>query len=172
MLQTIRTAWKANRHWVAAGFLGATALFLLLIFMNWRNEQRGIASSRATGLAAVNSWSVQSMWRSSPLLPWRQRERVRSVGVDYLTPSPKLVAGSSMRGVIGGVIGGVGGNPPPPAVPNSNLSASSDIPERQVIRTGSIEIIVSDPLQRAPNDLGRDRLQHVENAESSLAGGL
>lgn len=146
MLQTLRTAWKANRHWVAAGFLGATALFLLLIFMNWRNEQRGIASSRATGLAAVNSWSMQSMWRSSPLLPWRQRERVRPVGVDYLTPSPKLVAGSSMRGVIGGV----GGTPPPAAVAyNSPSNASSEITERQVIRTGSIEIIVSDPLQTA-----------------------
>ena len=145
MLQTLRTAWKANRHWVAAGFLGATTLFLLLIFINRRNEQRGIASSRATGLAAVNSGSTQSMWRSSPLLAWRQRERVRPVGVDYLTPSPKLVAGSSMRGVIGGV----GGNPPPPALRNSNSNASSEITERQVIRTGSIEIIVSDPLQTA-----------------------
>ncbi len=150
MVQTLQTAWKANRHWVAAGFLGATTLFLLLIFMNWRSEQRGIASSRATGLAAVNSWSMQSMWGSSPLLPfWPRRERVRPVGLDYLTPLPKLVASSSMRGVIGGVIGGVGGNPLPPAVRNSNSNASSEITERQVIRTGSIEITVSDPLQTA-----------------------
>ena len=146
MLQTLRTAWKANRHWVAAGFLGATALFLLLIFVNWRNEQRGIASSRATGLAIVNSWSAQSMWRSGPLLPsWPRSERVRSVGVDYLTPSPKGAVGGSM----GGVIGGVAGNPPPPAHRNSNSNASPEIPERQVIRTGSLEIIVSDPLQAA-----------------------
>ena len=90
------------------------------------------------------------MWRSSPLLPWRRTERVRPVGVDYLTPSPKLVAGSSIRGVIGGVIGGVGGTPPPSAVAyNSPSNASSEITERQVIRTGSIEIIVSDPLQTA-----------------------
>lgn len=145
MVQTLRSAWKANRHWVAAALLGATALFLLLMFMNWRNEQRGIATSRATGLAAVNSWSMQSMWRSSPLLPWRQRERVRPVGVDYLTPSPKIVAGSSMRGVIGGVAG----TPPPPARRNSNSNTLAEVTERQVIRTGSIEVIVSDPLQTA-----------------------
>ena len=146
MVQTLRTAWKANRHWVVAGFLGATTLFLLLIFMSWRNEQRGIASSTATGLAAVNSWSTQSMWRSSPLLPsWPRRERVRPVGVDYLTPSPKGPVGGS----IGGVIGGVAGNPPPPAHRNSNSNASPEIPERQVLRTGSLEIIVSDPLQAA-----------------------
>jgi len=150
MAQTLRTAWKANRHWVAAGFLGATALFLLLIFMSWRNAQREIASSRATGLAAVNSWSMQSTWRSSPRLPlWPRREFVRPVGVDYLTPSPKIVAGSSMGGVNGGVIGGVAGNPPPPALRNSNSNASSEINERQVIRNGSIEIIVSDALQTA-----------------------
>jgi len=151
MVQTLRSAWKANRHWVAAALLGATALFLLLIFISWRNEQRGIASSRATGLAAVNSWSMQSMWRSSPLLPpWPRRERVRPVGVDYLTPSPKILAGSSRRGVIGGVIGGVGGTPPASAVAyHSSSNASSEITERQVIRTGSIEIIVSDPLHTA-----------------------
>jgi hypothetical protein len=64
--------------------------------------------------------------------------------VDYLTPSPKIVGG-----VIGGVIGGVAGNPPPPALRNSNSNTSSEIPERQVIRTGALEIIVGDPLQTA-----------------------
>jgi hypothetical protein len=147
MVQTLRTVWKANRHWVAAGFLGASALFLLLIFMSWRNEQRGIASSRATGLAAGNSWSTQSMWQSSPLLPpWLRRDHVaRSVNVDYVTPSPKVLRGGSM----GGVIGGVAGNPPPLAPRNSNSNASSELTERQVMRTGSIEIIVSDSLQAA-----------------------
>jgi Domain of unknown function (DUF4349) len=147
MVQTLRTAWRANRHWVAAGFLGATALFLLLMFMNWRNEQRGIASSRATGLSAAESWSMQSIWRSSPLLPpWSRRERVRPVGVDYLTPSPKRAVGGSM----GGVLGGVAGNPPLAVAYNSSSrNASPEIPERQVIRTGSLEIIASDPLQAA-----------------------
>jgi Domain of unknown function (DUF4349) len=146
MVQTLRSAWKANRHWVAAEFLGATALFLLLIFMNWRSEQRGIASSGATGLSSGESWSMQSMWRSSPLLPpWRRRAHVaRRVNVDYLTASPKGLGGS-----MGGVIGGVAGNSPPPPLHLSNSNASSEITERQVIRTGSIEIIVSDPLQTA-----------------------
>ena len=150
MTQALRSAWKANRHWVAAGVLGAAVLFLLLIFMNWRSEQRGIASSRATGLSAGESWSMQPMWRTNSLLPpWPRRQRARRVSVDYLTASPKNVAGSSMRGVIGGVIGGVAGNPPPPALHNPSSDASSEITERQVIRTGSLDIIAGDTLQAA-----------------------
>jgi hypothetical protein len=147
MTQALRSVWKANRHRVAAALLGAMVLLLLLIFVNRRTEQRGIESSRATALSAVNSWSMQSMWRSSPLLPWPRRERIaRRVNVDYLTASPKGSRGGSM----GGVIGGVGGTPPPAAVAyNSRSIASSEITERQVIRTGSLEIIASDPLQAA-----------------------
>jgi hypothetical protein len=148
MVQTIPTVWKANRHWVTAGILGATALFLLLIFMSWRNEQRGIASSRATGLSAVESWSMQSMWSANSLLPsWSRRERDRRIGVDHVTASPKRAVGG---GSMGGVIGGIAGNPPLAVAYNSSSrNASPEIPERQVIRTGSLEIIASDPLQAA-----------------------
>jgi hypothetical protein len=145
MADALRGAWKVSRRWVAAGLLGAMVLLLLLIFVNGRTEQRGIESSRAA-LSAVNSWSMRSMWRSNPLLPpWPRREHPRRLSADYVTASPKRVANASM----GGVIGGVGGNPPPPALHNSNSNASSGITERQVIRTGSLEIIASDPLQVA-----------------------
>jgi hypothetical protein len=146
MAQTLRTSWKANRHWAAAGFLGATVLFLLLMFMNWRSEQHGIESSKATGLSAVNSWSTQSQWRTNFLPPsWPRRERARRVGMDYLTPSPRRGAGGSM----GGVIGGVAGSPPPLALQNSSADAFSEISERQVIRTGSLDIVAGDTLQAA-----------------------
>jgi Domain of unknown function (DUF4349) len=154
MAQALRSAWKANRHWVAAGFLGATALFLLLIFTSWRNEQRGIASSRATGLSAVESWSTQSMWQTNSFLPHRhidggiassRRPPFSRVSVDYVTPPPKRSAGGST----GGVIGGVAGNTPPPAFHNSRSDESSEITERQFMRTGSLEIIANDPLQAA-----------------------
>src|SRR5580704_9839650 len=113
MAQGLRSAWKANRHWMAAGLIGAAVLFLLLMFLNWRSEQRGIAASRATGLSAVESWSRRSMWRTNSLIPaWPRRERARHVGQDYLVASPKNVAASS----IGGMIGGVAGNVPPPAM--------------------------------------------------------
>ena len=75
----------------------------------------------------------------------RRREPARPVGLDYLTPFPKNVTGSSM----GGVIRGMAGNAPPPAAAyNSSSDASSEI-ERQVIRTGSLEIIAGDTLQAA-----------------------
>jgi hypothetical protein len=54
-----------------------------------------------------------------------------------------------MGSSLGGVIGGVAGNPPPPALHKLSPDASPEITERQVIRTGSLEIIVSDPLQAA-----------------------
>ncbi len=46
MAQAVRTAWNASRHWLATGFLASTILFLLLMFINWRNEHRGIASQK------------------------------------------------------------------------------------------------------------------------------
>jgi len=86
------------------------------------------------------------MWSGNSLLPsWLRGERPRRVSVDYLTASPKRAAGGSM----GGVIGGVAGNAAPPAFHNSRADESSEIPERQVIRTGSLEIIAGDPLQAA-----------------------
>jgi Domain of unknown function (DUF4349) len=145
-LETVRTAWKARRHWVAAGFLGATVLFLLLMFESSRNLERGIESSRATGLSSGSAWSTGSMSRTNSLLSsLPRRERGKQVAVDYLTASPRGQAGGSM----GGVIGGVAGNAPPAAYHDSSSDASSEITERQVIRTGSLEIIASDPLRVA-----------------------
>jgi hypothetical protein len=146
MAEALRSAWKGNRHWVAAGFLGATVLFLLVMFVSSRNLERGIESSRATGLSSGSAWSTQSMWRTNSFLSsWPRRERARGVGIDYLTPSPKNVA----RNSTGGVIGGVAGNAPPPALHNTNSDESTDITERQVIRAGSLDIIAGDPLQVA-----------------------
>ncbi len=62
MAPTKRMAWNAKRHWLAAGFLASTSLFMLLIFVNWRNERRGIASERATGLSST-AWGPTSMWQ-------------------------------------------------------------------------------------------------------------
>jgi Domain of unknown function (DUF4349) len=85
------------------------------------------------------------MWRTGSLLPsWPRGQRVSHVGVDYATASSKFTAGS-----MGGVIGGVAGTPPLAVAYKSNSNASPEIPDRQVIRTGSLEIIVSDPLQAA-----------------------
>ena len=95
------------------------------------------------------------MWRTNSFMPIRhidggiassrRREPARPVGLDYLTPLPKNVTGSSM----GGVIGGMAGNAPPPAAAyNSSSDASSEI-ERHVIRSGSLEIIAGDTLQPA-----------------------
>jgi len=131
MVQAVRTAWNANRHWLAAGFLASTSLFLGLIFVNWRNEHLGIAEQKATGLAA-NAWDPTSQWLQKSILPLsKQRARM---GVDY--------ASSTLGGVIGGV---------PAATFKLRLASSSaaDHADRQVIRSGTFEIIATDPLLAA-----------------------
>jgi hypothetical protein len=86
-----------------------------------------------------------------------RRPPVTRIGLDYLTAPPKRVAGGST----GGAIGGVPGNAPRAAVYNSTTEASSEITERRVIRTGSLEIIASDPLQTA---------KQLRNLAANLSG--
>jgi hypothetical protein len=80
MAHAVRMAWRAHRHWVAAGFLLSTSLFLLLVFLNWRSEQLGISQQRATGLSATTAttWDLGSKWSQRSLLPL-SRQRVRMV---------------------------------------------------------------------------------------------
>jgi hypothetical protein len=139
MAQAVRRAWNASRHWLPTGFLASTILFLLLMFMNWQNEHRGIASQNAAGLT---SFSVDSgsAWHQKSILPWSSAERHVRSGLDSKSGSP----GGMMGGVPGGVPGSVrmAGNVSQPATPLENI-------ERMVVRTGTLEIIVVDPLQAA-----------------------
>lgn len=129
MAHTIRTAWNANRHWVAAAFLASTSLFLVLIYVTWQNERRGI-DQIATGLSS-STWDSRSHWSQRSLLPLsRSRQRVRMV--DYA------------QGMVGGVVGGVA-----TAALTPRLASSGESADRQVIRSGTLEIIATDPLLAA-----------------------
>lgn len=107
MLQALRAAWKANRHWVAGGFLLSTGLFLLFMYITWRDEQRGIAEQRATGLAApaepTNVWAFARL-SSAPMA-------ATAKGKQFL-----------------------------PGVESA---------DRQIVRTGKLDIAVADPLRAA-----------------------
>jgi hypothetical protein len=135
MVQSFRTTWNANRHWVAAGFLAATSLFLLLMYLNWRNELRGITAQQATGLSAV-TWSPQSRLLQKSILPRFSSERLARVDV------------ARLGGSLGGVTRGV-----PHAAKTGEMSSAQDTDagdiSRQVIRTGTLEIIATDPLHAA-----------------------
>lgn len=131
MAQGVRTAWSKNRHWLAAGFLASTSLFLLLMFVNWRNEYRGIAAQRATGLAS-SAWEPTSLWQQKSLLPSFGHRRHALTGVDYAS------------GTIGGVPGGIR-----PVSVESRAESEVDNTDRQIIRSGTLEITVTDPLQAA-----------------------
>jgi hypothetical protein len=131
MRQAVRTAWNANRHWLAAGFLASTSLFLLFMFVNWRNEQRGIADQKATGLAPSTLEPV-SMWQQKSILQLSRPTRHVRTRVGYAS------------GTLGAVPGGVSR-----AAVEMRVAPSQDHTDQQIIRSGTLEIIVTDPLQAA-----------------------
>ena len=161
MAQALRTAWNASRHWLATGFLASTILFLLLMFINWRNEHRGIASQKATGLTSV-SVDAASAWHQKSILPWSSSERHVRSGLDSISGSP--------GGVIGGVLGGVPGSVRL-ALNGSQPATPLETTERIVVRTGTLEIIVVDPLQAA--EQLRDLATHLSGfVVSSRVSGM
>ena len=130
MAQAVRTALSKNRHWLAAGFLASTSLFLLLMFVNWRNEHRGIAAQRATGLAS-SAWEP-SLWQQKSILPSFGHRQHAPSGMDYAS------------GTLGGVPGGIR-----PVSVELRSESEVDNTDRQMIRSGTLEITVTDPLQAA-----------------------
>ena len=124
MAHVLRRAWHKSRHWFAAGFLISTALFVLLMVANYRSAQHGIAAQRATGLAAVGGWEPISLWQQRSILPSAYRKQPPS-------------------GIIGGVPGGV----PRAQVANAKLAPPSEPSDRQVIRSGTLDIVARNPLE-------------------------
>jgi len=90
----------------------------MLMFVNGRNERRGIAVQRTTGLTSID-WDKTPQW--SP----------KNISVDYAA-------------TFGGVLGGVRS-----ASVEERPVSSGDHIDRQVIRSGMLEIIASDPSHEA-----------------------
>ena len=132
MAHAMRRAWNAHRHWLAAGFLFSTCLFLLLIILNWRSEQRSINQQSATGLSAT-TWDTRSAWSQRNVLPLYRSKRK---GMD------------NVSGLIGGSIGGTTERLRTVRLEPRDVSPAEDA-DRQVIRSGTLEIISANPLQAA-----------------------
>ena len=128
MVHAMGSAWNAHRHRLVAGFLFSTSLFLLLIILNWRSEQRGINQQSATGLSAT-TWDTRSMWSQRNVLPLSCSSRK---GMDKAS----------------GIIGGTTERLRTVRLESRDASSAEDA-DRQVIRSGTLEIISADPLQAA-----------------------
>jgi len=104
------------------------------MYLNWSSELRGFASQRATGLSAIAGSPVPSLLQS--ILP--------------LSPSQRQVPVDSarLRSTVGGVPGGVQYTANQGEISSARDTDSDDI-DRQVIRSGTLEIIVTDPLHAA-----------------------
>jgi hypothetical protein len=83
MPQAMRMARNANRHLVAAGFLASTTLFVLLMFVNWRDQWT--SQARWVACSEVSHWrqltrhpQVTSIRWSSVREQWKSSSRILS----------------------------------------------------------------------------------------------
>ncbi|MBZ5627950.1 MAG: DUF4349 domain-containing protein [Acidobacteriia bacterium] len=127
MLAQLQSAWRSNRHWLAAGFLLASTLYVLLTFLNWREHRRGIAQSAGAGLGATAQWEPISLWQQRSVLPSFPRRHVNQSAGYY----QKGVVGGVPGGIRGGVVGGV----------LQMQAALPNVSEREVVRSGVLLIV-------------------------------
>jgi hypothetical protein len=140
MIHIIRSAWNANRPRLTLAFLAFFSLFLFATHVNHLNNEKGIATSKATGLSSVAS--SQSMWRESSFSLWPRHTWEPEPPLPSGLDSVSGLAEGSFAGAAVGEIRHVSTHPSQP-VPQSQVA------ERQVVRVGTFEIIASDPLQTA-----------------------
>jgi Domain of unknown function (DUF4349) len=126
-----RTALKTG--WLIAA--GVVALYLGII--QPRDQARGIASEKATGLAAVSGgvgWEPISLWRQTSILPHFRSEAYLQKGIVGGVPVDRaVVALASLMTFSGGRAGG--------------KETSSE--DRRLVRTESLGIIVKTPAETA-----------------------
>jgi hypothetical protein len=129
--------WTKSRKALKTGWLitaGVLALYLGVIQPH--DRARGIASERATGLAAVSGvgWEPISLWRQTSILPHFSREAYLQKGVVGGVPANRaVVARASLLTFSGGGGGGEEG-------------AAAD---RKLVRTAGLGLIVKNPAETA-----------------------
>lgn len=125
--EALKTGWL-----ITAGLL---ALYLGVI--QPRDQARGIASEKATGLASVSGgvgWEPISLWRQTSILPHFSREAYLQKGVVGGVPADRAVAS---RASLMTSSGGDG---------DAEEGRSGD---RKLVRTASVGLIVKSPAQVA-----------------------
>jgi hypothetical protein len=126
-----RTALKTG--WLITA--GVVALYLGVI--QPRDQARGIASQKASGLAAISGgvgWEPISLWRQTSILPHFRSEAYLQKGIVGGVPVDRaVVAPASLITVSGGRAGGEEGT-------------SAD---RKLVRTESLGLIVKTPAETA-----------------------
>jgi len=126
-----RTALKTG--WLIMA--GVVALYLGLI--QPRGQARGIASERATGLAAVSGgmgWEPISLWRQTSILPHFRSEAYLQKGIVGGVPVDRAVVSPASLMTFSGGRAGVEEN-------------SSE--DRRLVRTESLSLIVKAPAETA-----------------------
>jgi hypothetical protein len=87
MPNVLRATWKANRHWLAAGFLISTLLFLLFFYFSMRDTFHGVAENKATYLTALANSPVSLFvpgFRRAALQEVSEMPRASALAMTYL----------------------------------------------------------------------------------------
>jgi hypothetical protein len=144
----LRACWRDGRN-LKTGWLITAGIVALYIGLTQPREQtRGIANSRATGLAAYEKAEPLALWRQQGFM---SRAKLRAVSADQ-------DAAPMAAGLVGGVPA------PPPASPQVEN-------DRKVVRTSAIDLVVQKPAEAA------DRIRQLAVSmggflvESQIGGG-
>jgi hypothetical protein len=125
--------------WLKTGWLIAAGLVALYIgVIAPRERARGIASERASGLAAVAGgvgWEPISLWHQSSILPHFARMKSVDKGVIGGVPGGVSVDRASVMTYVGGGGGGAG--------------QEESAPDRKLVRTATLGLIVKTPAETA-----------------------
>lgn len=135
MIKYIRTALNVDRHRLATGFLALLILFFFITFVHHRNRERGIATSKATGLSGLDTMWHQPMAATNNFQLWHTAEP-EPLQVDFAYAGSGPNSGSRLTYKSG-------------ATEQLSADTHPERTERQVVRIGTFEIIASDPLQTA-----------------------
>ncbi len=149
MTKAARIGDHRTRRWVAAGILGSIVLVSLVQWKRYENarDRDGATGLSAPALSAPAIFPLDTAWRRIRRLPPFGRERSEPA-----KPILKMTSNSGRQSgldVIGGVVGGVAGNAPPPLPQGGVAGERPESTERMMVRTGRLQIIAADPLRVA-----------------------
>jgi hypothetical protein len=143
---------KSTKALKAGWLITAGVVVLYLGVIQPRERVRGIASQRATGLAAVSGsvgWEPLSLWRQTSLLPHSRREAYLQKGVVGGVPSDRVaVVPASLATFSGGAS-------------DKQESASED---RKLAKTAGLDLLV-----KAPGESTEKIVQIAQSAGGFLA---
>jgi Domain of unknown function (DUF4349) len=134
--------WKKRQKWLNPACLLAAGLLAVYVgIIQPLNRVRFVDQSKATGSSATE-WEPVSLWQERHL--WRTSHAQGTVG-----GVPGGVANEKESGLRQYAMLGTPAGPPPPPPRGSAAAAEDNDESRKLVRTGAMDLIVSNPTEAA-----------------------